>query len=67
MAKQYKWNYVIHDQQCMACAACEFECRDEAVMIEDFAYYRIDDSRCTRCARCFNACPAQAIERVAVS
>lgn len=62
--KKYKFNYQINTSSCMACAACEAECLDGAVFIDDSVHYAIDQERCIRCGKCFRACPIKAIERI---
>lgn len=59
-----KFNFVIEPALCMACAACEVECRDDAVYIDESVNYAIDLEKCKRCGRCFRACPSGAISRV---
>ena len=62
--KKYKFSYQIIASQCMACAACEVECKDGAVFIDDTVNYAIEQEICIRCGKCFRACPSKAIERV---
>ncbi|WP_341473693.1 ATP-binding protein [Desulfofundulus thermobenzoicus] len=62
--KKFKFNYVINPELCMSCAACELECRDGGIYIDDTVHYNINLDNCTRCGRCFRACPSGAISRV---
>lgn len=62
--KKYKFYYGISPDKCMSCAACEIECKFNAVYINDDVYYAIDVSNCTRCGKCFRACPVGAVERI---
>lgn len=64
MAKVYKWSYRVDMEKCMACAACELECRDGSIHVYDNLAYAVNDELCTRCARCYNACPVGAISRI---
>jgi len=59
-----KFNFIINPDSCMACAACEVECRDDAVYIDDNVNYAINLDNCKRCGRCFRACPSGAISRI---
>ena len=61
--KTFKFNFVLNQEACMSCAACELECRDGGIYIDDNALYAINADNCTRCGRCFRACPAGAITR----
>ncbi|MEW6426080.1 MAG: 4Fe-4S binding protein [Bacillota bacterium] len=62
--KTYKFSYQINRALCMACAACEWECRDGGIYIDDTVNYAINLENCTRCGRCFRACPTGAISRM---
>lgn len=59
--KKFKFNFFIDAAACMACAACELECKDNAVYIDDNADYAINQDICKRCGRCYRACPSGAI------
>jgi len=62
--KNYKWTFIINGSKCMACATCVLECQDDAIYVEDYAFYAIDTEKCARCARCYTACPVKAVDRV---
>ncbi|WP_066635926.1 4Fe-4S binding protein [Desulfolucanica intricata] len=62
--KQYKFDYVINPDECMSCAACEVECADNSVFVDDTVHYAINLDSCKRCGKCFRACPVGAIARV---
>lgn len=62
--KKYKWTYYIEPSECMTCATCELECRDDAIYVQDLVTYAIDEAKCNRCARCYNACPVNAVKRI---
>ena len=62
--KKYKFSYRINPETCMSCAACELECRDNGIYIDDTVHYAINETNCTRCGRCSRACPAGAIARI---
>lgn len=63
--KKFKFNFQINAANCMACAACELECKDDAVFVDDTVNYAINQDNCKRCGKCFRACPSGAIERIA--
>jgi formate hydrogenlyase subunit 6/NADH:ubiquinone oxidoreductase subunit I len=65
--KKFKFNYQLNQELCMACAACELECRDNGIYVDDTANYAINLDNCTRCGRCFRACPAGAIIKINIS
>jgi hydrogenase-4 component H len=65
--KTYKFNYVLDASKCMACAACEVECKFNGIYIDDTANYAINLDNCTRCGKCFRACPSGAISKVNVA
>ncbi|HUW63163.1 MAG TPA: 4Fe-4S binding protein [Spirochaetia bacterium] len=62
--KKYKFMFRINPDTCMSCAACELECRDDAVYVDDTVHYAINVEHCTRCGRCSRACPADAVARI---
>ncbi len=62
--KKFKFDYRINAAACMACAACEWECKDNAVFVDDTVNYAINPNNCNRCGKCFRACPCGAIERI---
>lgn len=59
--KKFKFYFSIDAAACMSCAACELECKDNAVYIDDSANYAINQDTCRRCARCYRACPSGAV------
>jgi len=59
-----KFNFILDADSCMACAACEWECADDAVYVDDTVNYAIDLNNCKRCGRCYRACPVDAISRI---
>ncbi|MHB8917411.1 MAG: 4Fe-4S binding protein [Desulfocucumaceae bacterium] len=62
--KQFKFSFKISASDCMACAACELECKDGAIFIDDSVNYAINMDVCTRCGKCNRACPSGAIEKI---
>lgn len=62
--KKFKFSYALNPELCMACAACELECRDNGIYVDEGVSYAINADNCTRCGRCFRACPAGAIAKV---
>lgn len=65
--KKYKFMYRINPEVCMSCAACELECRDGAVYVDETVHYAINVENCTRCGRCSRACPSTAVDRIATN
>jgi len=65
--KKYKFLFRINPDICMSCAACELECRDDGIYVDETVHYAINVENCTRCGRCFRACPANAISRVSTA
>ncbi len=65
--KSIKFSYVLNAVKCMACAACELECKFNGIYIDDTANYAINPVNCTRCGKCFRACPSGAISKVDVA
>jgi hydrogenase-4 component H len=61
--KKFKFSFSINPAECMACAACELECRDGGIFIDDSVNYAINQDNCNRCGRCFRACPTGAVVR----
>ncbi|NTW04502.1 MAG: 4Fe-4S binding protein [Peptococcaceae bacterium] len=62
--RKYKFHYLIDSDSCMACGACELECKYDAVYVDDNADYAINISNCLRCGKCFRACPSDAIKKI---
>lgn len=62
--KKFKFNYVLDAALCMACAACEVECKYEGIYIDESTNYAINIDNCKRCGKCFRACPSEAISKV---
>jgi len=62
--KKFKFSFTLDPVLCMACAACELECKDDGIFINDNVAYDINADNCTRCGKCFRACPAGAIAKV---
>lgn len=62
--KKFKFSYQINPDACMSCAACELECRDNGIFIDDNVQYAINLDNCNRCGRCFRACPSNAIAKI---
>jgi len=44
---------------CVACGACEDECPEGAITMDDVAV--VDVAKCTGCGSCVDACPEEAI------
>ena len=52
--------YVINEEDCVKCGACESECPVEAIS-EGEESYVIDSDLCTECGSCAEVCPNDAI------
>lgn len=62
--KKFKFSFKINAADCMACAACELECKDNAIFIDDTVNYAINKDTCKRCGKCHRACPSGAVEKI---
>lgn len=62
--KKFKFSFEINPDLCMACAACELECKDNAIFIDDSVNYAINQENCKRCGRCSRACPSTAVTKI---
>ena len=52
--------YIVVEEECISCAACEGECPKRAIsMIDDIA--NIDQDKCEECGDCIDICPTEAI------
>lgn len=51
--------YVIDQDKCIQCGACEAECPQEAIAETD-GLYIIDADKCTECGSCAEVCPSEA-------
>ncbi len=52
--------YVVVEEECIACLACEIECSNGAIeMIDDLAF--IHQDKCDACGDCTEVCPSDAI------
>ena len=55
--------YMIVEDQCTSCSACESECPNDAIAARDDGIYAIDAAKCKECEgiadtpRCANICP----------
>ncbi len=47
-------------EECIACAACEAECPEEAISEGD-PIFIINPEQCTDCAACAEVCPVECI------
>lgn len=65
--KKFKFDFQINPEACMACAACEYDCRDNAIYVDDNANYAINQDNCSHCSRCFRACPADAVLKIMIA
>ncbi len=52
--------YVITQDECIQCGACESECPDGAISM-DGEFYVIDAAKCQDCASCVDVCPSSSI------
>ncbi len=52
--------YIINEEECINCGACEAECPVEAIS-EGEESYIIDPDLCTECGSCAEVCPNDAI------
>lgn len=55
--------HVISKDECIQCGACESECPEGAISMQDDGYYIIDAAICTDCASCVDVCPSGAISQ----
>lgn len=52
--------YVVIEEECISCQACESECPTGALeMVDDIAH--INQDTCDQCGDCSEACPSEAI------
>ncbi|MGD9489938.1 MAG: DUF362 domain-containing protein [Calditrichaceae bacterium] len=52
--------YVVREEECISCNACESECATGAIeMRDDIAYIHAD--KCEDCGDCSEVCPTEAI------
>lgn len=52
--------YVISQDHCVQCGACENECDQGAISLEG-EFYKIDPAKCVDCGSCADACPTSSI------
>jgi ferredoxin len=52
--------YLINQDECIQCGACEADCPSSAISEIDGAYI-IDAAKCTDCGTCAENCPNSAI------
>ncbi|MCL5056400.1 MAG: 4Fe-4S binding protein [Actinobacteria bacterium] len=65
--KKFKFSFQINAQDCMACAACELECKDGAIYVDDNVNYAINQDNCKRCGKCQRACPSGAVLKINIA
>jgi MinD superfamily P-loop ATPase len=53
--------YVIKQDICRICGACEQVCTEQAIVVGADKKIHIDDTRCNRCGYCVEACKLRAI------
>ena len=53
--------YVVYASACLACGACEGECRVGAISDSGDGTRAIDAGMCISCGSCAGVCPASAI------
>lgn len=60
--KGAKMAYVIDQDKCIQCGACEAECPEGAISEVD-GIYTIDAARCSECGSCADVCPSEAPQK----
>ena len=53
--------YVIVEEECISCVACEGECPTGAIEMKDANIADINQDKCEECGDCVNVCPTGAI------
>lgn len=63
MAQSNSKYYYSVDGGCVLCMMCTFECRWDAIYMEDGVSARIHADQCMGCGKCADNCQVQAIIR----